>query len=132
MSLRRYGKVPALTRHMCSRFDWASQALAAVSRRAATFEHSIEHSSISRSAASTLSDAARLRLGLLAAWGAWSDVASMYYDDDDDLASTAPIHSKCVGFTSGSNYYAVYLMDRASLADGNYRCVPSMTSWSTR
>ena len=59
--------------------------------------------------------------GLSAVWQAWNDVKSGYTFD------WLPLHSKCIGFAYPSTlhfescYYAVYRMDKASLAQGIYQ-----------
>jgi len=94
----------------CAKFDWATTALSAVSKQAAAFEHESNNLSNPQE---------RHRLGLQAAWRAWCEVSTSY---NENLASQSmsPLHSKGVGFTSGSDYYSVYLMDRASLEVGRY------------
>ena len=73
----------------CSKFQWASKALSAVSNYASEFEQN--KIGISNSETPHI-------LGLQAAWKAWCDVENLY---SKHLLNVAPLHSKCVGFTSG-------------------------------
>ena len=95
-----------------SKFDWASLALSSVSKHAAAFEQQEKE----QQANNIYPAEHRHRRGLEAAWKAWCDVSTLYYDTVADN-KMSPCHSKCVGFTSDSDYYSVYLMDKKSLVE---------------